>query len=532
MVSVLVVDDQPSVLAGIAKGVHFSELGVDEVFYASGAQEALEICRRHPVDITFTDVEMPGENGLELNRKLQAEFPQMLRILLTSHAEFSYAQESTRTGCFDYILQPAPYDEIEECLKRALQELMRLRKNAQLARYGQLLQTSETDLMDHVVLNLFSRSQTDVEESLSFLEQTGYRLTQDQAVQIILIDAKSYRRSAQQLYPEKTMHQAIFDSLKKAGIIYPVMALTMVSPLREFMAILFSAVGEYKEPAHELFQLFYEKLGEAVPQESFSCYIGMPTILKEMREARRRLANATARENVEDKTGVFFEKGEQAEGFSLNLTESVGRWTRLLAGGQRGILEREIDSVIRSTIEKSSAKHRSLSELHQQLTHIFLSYFYENNVDISELFDGSYSYMDYMDSFQHTGTLKNAISYMLDKAEKLQKKDLPKSDVERAKSFIAENLAEAITVREVADHVGLSPEYFTKMFKQETGQNIKEYILQTTIEAAKDMMAHSDLSVSLVAMELGWSNFSHFTQVFKKIENMTPSEYKNSLQKK
>ena len=121
---------------------------------------------------------------------------------------------------------------------------------------------------------------------------------------------------------------------------------------------------------------------------------------------------------------------------------------------------------------------------------------------------------------------------MLDKAQSLQKKSQPMSDVERAKSFIAENLAEPVTVRDVADHVGLSPEYFTKLFKQETGLNIKEYILQTKVEAAKEMMAHSDLSVSLVAMELGWSNFSHFTQVFKKYENMTPSEYKNSLTKR
>ena len=533
MITVLVVDDQSSVLSGIAKGVHFQELGVDEVFYATGAAEAFALCQKNAVDIIFMDVEMPGETGLVLNRRLMEAFPQMLRILLTSHAEFSYAQESTKTGCFDYILQPAPYEEIEACLKRALQEVLRLRKNRQLARYGELLQTNETELMDHMILKLFSAVSSDVEETLSFLAQAGYSLTRNQSIRLIIVDPKYYKTPATQRCSEKDMHHAIFEAFKAAGIVYPCLSLSTVGPDRRFNVLLFSAVGEPEDIPSESYQIFYETISKQVPEESFACYVSRIFPLSEIRQERKKLSDSYIKENVGQRPGIFFEVGEAGKSeTSTSLSESVKRWSLLLANGQRGLLEREIESVVRNTVEKSSQKHRILSELHQQLTHIFLNYFYENDVDVSELFDGDYTYTDYMDSFEHTESLKQAVGYMLDKAQSLQKKSQPMSDVERAKSFIAENLAEPVTVRDVADHVGLSPEYFTKLFKQETGLNIKEYILQTKVEAAKEMMAHSDLSVSLVAMELGWSNFSHFTQVFKKYENMTPSEYKNSLTKR
>ena len=124
-------------------------------------------------------------------------------------------------------------------------------------------------------------------------------------------------------------------------------------------------------------------------------------------------------------------------------------------------------------------------------------------------------------------TTNTAMLYMMKQVRELGKAQAPKSDIEKAKSFIMENIADPITVKDVADYVCLSAEYFTKSFKKETGYNIKEYITWTKVEAAKDMLEHSNISVGMVALELGYTNFSHFSQVFKKYENVTPSEYRS-----
>ena len=66
------------------------------------------------------------------------------------------------------------YEVIEECLRRALQHLYQQRKREQLQQYGQLLETNETELMNHVVTQLFSRIPEDVDSSLEFLNKMGY----------------------------------------------------------------------------------------------------------------------------------------------------------------------------------------------------------------------------------------------------------------------------------------------------------------------------------------------------------------------
>ena len=66
--NILVVDDQTSVLSGIEHGVHFKDLGFDEVFFATNAAIARDILAANKVHVMLCDIEMPGENGLELNR--------------------------------------------------------------------------------------------------------------------------------------------------------------------------------------------------------------------------------------------------------------------------------------------------------------------------------------------------------------------------------------------------------------------------------------------------------------------------------
>ena len=63
---VMFVDDQATVLSGIAAGVHFRDLGVSSVRYATGTDSALEMLRQAPVELIFCDIEMPGRDGLEL----------------------------------------------------------------------------------------------------------------------------------------------------------------------------------------------------------------------------------------------------------------------------------------------------------------------------------------------------------------------------------------------------------------------------------------------------------------------------------
>lgn len=130
--NVLIVDDQPEVVQGMVSGVNWKQLGIDRVFLAYSVKEAKGIFENETVDILLCDIEMPPTNGFELLRWIQQRQPEIASIFLSAHAEFEYAQEAVKLGSFDYILQPAPYEEIEEAVSSAIG---RVQKNERLARF-------------------------------------------------------------------------------------------------------------------------------------------------------------------------------------------------------------------------------------------------------------------------------------------------------------------------------------------------------------------------------------------------------------
>ena len=88
--NILIVDDQISVINGLMSSINFRKLGYQRALSASSADEALGIMAQQSIDVLVSDIEMPGKDGLQLNAIVREKYPEVLRILLTSHAIFSY----------------------------------------------------------------------------------------------------------------------------------------------------------------------------------------------------------------------------------------------------------------------------------------------------------------------------------------------------------------------------------------------------------------------------------------------------------
>lgn len=102
--------------------------------------------------------------------------------------------------------------------------------------------------------------------------------------------------------------------------------------------------------------------------------------------------------------------------------------------------------------------------------------------------------------------------------------------VEQALSYIKKNLNKNITRTDVADYVHLNEEYFSRLFKQETGDTFKDYLLMEKMKQAQYLLKNTKLSVSIIASKVGYDNFSHFSKMFKKITDRTPQEYRKESQ--
>ncbi|MDO5422413.1 MAG: response regulator [Eubacteriales bacterium] len=122
---ILLVDDEEIALLGLKKGIDWEALGIGNVFCADSMKSALEVIRREKVDLMISDIEMPGGSGLELIQKVRQEWPDILCVFYTCHADFYYCQEAIRAGALDYVLKPIPYEELEGILRRGLQQIQK-----------------------------------------------------------------------------------------------------------------------------------------------------------------------------------------------------------------------------------------------------------------------------------------------------------------------------------------------------------------------------------------------------------------------
>ena len=99
-------------------------------------------------------------------------------------------------------------------------------------------------------------------------------------------------------------------------------------------------------------------------------------------------------------------------------------------------------------------------------------------------------------------------------------------DIVKALRYIHEHHNEKVTVGQVAEHVGLSPEHLSAKFKKLVGQTVNGYIVDRRIEEAKALLRFSSYSISEIAGQLCFSSQSYFQTVFKKKTGVTPQQYR------
>ena len=524
--NILIVDDQINVLSGILKAIHFEELGFDSVETAMSAAEALEILEKKPIHIMMTDIEMPGPNGLELNSIVREKYPDILRIVLTSHAEFSYAQASVKLGCFDYIVQPTPFEDIEAALKKAINAVKVNYNNRRLNQYGSLFQVNKTDFVGTIVQKLYSNGPEDMERSIELLNEAGYPVHQDSMAQLLVVDVFAYTHSTPGYPAQRAIMAAISSALKAVPPFANFNLLVSLNPYRQFTILLLEKEDSHFPAEEKAISDFYDSLCQRFPDFPIACYIGDLFQFSNIQLAVTA-ANHYIRNNVADEpTLAHIDQGLLLqEDNPASLPDYQNYWSKLLYSGQRGLLKKDIDFCLDTKLAVMPNRFQALCDLHRQIIQLFFKYYYDKGIDVSSLFNESFTYQDCMSSFGTVEEVKHTVDFLLDATFSTQPQAAP-DYIEKAKEYISENYNRLLSVKEVADYVHLNPEYFTRLFKTETGQNLKNYIIDCKLMMAKDLLANSNLPVSMVALEVGYSSFSHFTQIFKKAENMTPSEYK------
>ncbi len=107
-----------------------------------------------------------------------------------------------------------------------------------------------------------------------------------------------------------------------------------------------------------------------------------------------------------------------------------------------------------------------------------------------------------------------------------------KSPIQMAIQIIENEYINDISLSEVAEQLNMSIPYLSKQFKEETGINFKEYITNCKIEHAKQLLLEGDNTIQYIAKQVGYNNSLQLVRMFKKKENITPTEYRQRNKKR
>lgn len=101
-----------------------------------------------------------------------------------------------------------------------------------------------------------------------------------------------------------------------------------------------------------------------------------------------------------------------------------------------------------------------------------------------------------------------------------------KEIVNEAMDYISSNYAEELTLDRIAGHVRANPSYLSRIFKQNTGFTIVEFIAFKRIWRAKEMLLYSNTRITAIAHQIGYNNVTHFQWTFKKMLGLSPGQYR------
>lgn len=514
--NVLVVDDQYDVVQGVIAGVNWQELHVDHVYPTYGPDEARAILLTNQIHIMLCDIEMPLENGLELFKWVKAQYPATECIFLSSYSEFEYAQEAIQLGCFDYILQPARYEDIQASIERAIHKIHANTQRQQIYEYGAYWRQNEEFLLENCVRSFMLDPGKQPQQLLRDLSNVNFSVSPHAQFCSILIQRTNSNKE-----PVKYELRHILTKLIEP---YHLNLLFVQLDRVNYLALLY-VEGLFDVPITELFTQFIDMTQNELGY-SVACYIsdiGHPDKLKLHYKALCHMRQ----QNVALYSKVFtMQHLKEIKDSSFSFPD-MQNWSMLICHGSSKTVRDQIHSYLLQQKQLGIMSAEFLARFHQDFIQIFLTAANQMKLEVNDIFFEQYPYADYIQAYTSLDKMIELVNFTLDYVQKHAiGTHSTQSPIERAIEYINQNIEKNFSRAEVAEAIYLNPEYLSRLFKKEMGISLNDFIVSRKMEISKSLLTSTHIPVHIIASKVGYSNFSYFSQVFKKHCGLTPIEYR------
>ncbi|MFB9279003.1 response regulator [Cohnella cellulosilytica] len=539
MRKVLIVEDEPQIRSGLLGLALWQELGFEEAIGAEDGEEALEAVRLSPdVRVVVTDIRMERMSGLELIRRLQDEAGFSGKVvILSGYDDFQYARQAMNYGVVDFLLKPVDVAELKQVVVKAL-ALLEREERRKMSLY--LVEGAIPKLREELLQDLLERAPgpASEEQVRRQLTQYGIEWLADRRLVMLVLEADNLKAFAQMGYTEKERERVRFaignvleHSLPEQADIAGDYVWLRSRPEGRWIVI-FSAESarnsELLRRLREFKTLLIARLKQYVKASATAVISdeGDMAALPELyEEACRRLTQ----------TKIYGETDEDADQEAPQtfrdvdvLTEPRALAELLKHGDEQDV--REAMSLFPVMVREWGVEQ--LRDLHHRVFEWLLDVFEEARRAGWKREDWKkrpllvWERIEALDTSEALQPL--ALDYLLQANAELQGESASRSQIfEKAKQFIDERFREPITVQTVAEHVYLSPEWLSTLFKKNAGMTFLDYLTHLRIEKAKELLQDVSLKIYQISGEVGYRDTVYFSKLFKRKVGCTPNEYRN-----
>lgn len=524
MYKVLLADDEGIELDALNYIIEKSFPGKCVVQSAKTGREAIETAESFRPDIAVMDIRMPGINGIEAMHEIQRFLPNVLFIVLTAYDKFEYAKEAINLSAVEYLTKPVNRTVFANTLQHAMDKAdseRNERNSALMAR--ERIENMLPVLENSFVYMLVSQSE-EPKAYLRMCELLGIEATCGTAMVLELAGANG-----------EDMLDLDMKVSNEYGTIRSLIKETFECIVGAAMANRVVFVRPGGKPENE----YHERL----------------ILMERGRELAHHIENQL---NVCCKLGI----GTTVEMSAL--CDSYGQAVRAVRNC-RGVVSHYNDLPIASEYEDGYPAEREKhleeavlggdAQAAVQDAELFFQWMIDRypehdmvirlkvlefvmRAEYNVFYKGGGVSYHFLDRSDYLETVLQAQDYQVLKNWFLRKiaesarsgasgaEQKTSGTIQHAKQFIDKNYHRGLTLEDVSREVYVSPYYFSKLFKEQTGMNYIDYLTQKRMEAAKQLLKHGRMSVKQICTKIGYGDSNYFSRLFRKVEGMTPTEYR------
>lgn len=527
LINVMIVDDEILAIRHLKNLIDWEASGFTVAAEAVTAAQALELAEKTAPQLIFMDIRMPAMDGLEVSRRILAGRRRTRIVLLTSYRDFEYAKSALEIGVSGYLLK---HETNAELLRRELakykQELEREEREERLALRQQLRDALERGDTEGRPLQALEEKTAAGKETFVLLG-----VKPDAPYPVIMREREAARRSDSAAGLQAKRPPAGPDPEMDPPLsLQDIQGLTFIESvfIDEMQVLLFRAPslpGEYafRSASHAAAASIRDsmKTVSVLVSAPFKSMAELPAVYRKMERAAAAL--------------VLYGKGAIVHLLDLRLPEQPdpGTWHDL-AHMFRADSQPPTPQAFLAALDEALERIGGPDRFHPAL----FRFICQNAIRWLERMrerKGLPSYAELMaaeeldeGAWHSVADIRGWFAREADSIAASPAPDVHSSKVRRALQYIHAHYAEDLTCETIGEALQISGDYLRKVFKEETGRTVADYVTGCRIGRAKEMLRSGRYKIYEVSDAVGYRSSQYFSQVFKKWTGLTPQQYMES----